>query len=291
MFDRVPTEIALRILHDVAESDREAGIALAQTCQVAYSIVTPILFRRVGVLQSNIARVERVLRRPDLASLVIELTVITLEDKWKPKEEIFAHLSNLEYLRATDDVVAIALSGLPPTARSSLRKLWFTKMESPFMMEIPSTVTHLCLPAILPIINRAPMKLIVQQVIKTVSVTHLACDFTHPDWHKIDLKPDHLVQSLCEIFETVGDRMQLVSLRFGGVVAPLLPDDWETVTIALASAIKDNDRAVHWMNKISAWYDERYCGGFYTEEMAALEDTMDGLDVWTETQALAEFLR
>jgi len=286
MFDVVPTEISIRILCDAAENDRAAGIALAQTCKPAYSIVTPILFRRVAMTDYNITQVESVLRRADLASFITELAIMMCEGEWNPGQKDFAHLSKLKAIHAPYKIVAIALSGLPPSARSSLGKLWFVTLESPFR-RIPSTVSHLCLPPTM-YFNEAPMSNIIQQVIETLSVTHLACDFTSSDLYLSNLQPEYLVQSLCEIFEAVGDRIESVSIRFGGTL--LEGGRWERFLEALRAGGEDNSRAAHWNHRIFLWRDERYFGDWFDEEMAALDDTLNGVDVWTEARPLVEFL-
>ena len=65
---------------------------------------------------------------------------------------------------------------------------------------------------------------------------------------------------------------------------------WERFTKALGSAIRDNDRTTHWNDRIYVWPNDRYFADWFNQETAALEDTMNGVDVWTEARPLAEYL-
>jgi len=291
MPERFPIELVGVILQEAVElfiaSDRHTVVSVALTAKFIYRLVRPILFRRLVVTQRNKDRISQLLRRNEINDLVLDLGFA--EDYWDPGPIAFT-LKNLRCLRGYTYWVDKMLEGLPPSSQSSLRKLQLWQTYPTDGVQIPPSVTHLCLYN--SVVEPPSPEQVMAWVAAIPALTHLGLDFVvfvNPDRlddSSLSLEPGELARELEMVFHTCGANLQQLSMR---LCINMSESRWQQILDALRVRARENSSGLELERKIRLWWDRRVPRSLSEDLAQSADYFLGGVDVWSEGRSLSEF--
>ena len=282
----LPIELVLEIFRHASEifvaSDRASAVALAKASRLAYTIVRPILLRRVAITDNNADAIDNLLLDTESAALILDFNITTGD--CDPMTLRIYNLTNIRCIRGIAVLVRKTIAQLPESGRASLFKiqLWDAGMHP-----IPPLITHLCLYSTA--VDDASLPRILECVNSTPSLTHLGCEFVvRTDSEGSLFQPETLVTCLRAILDAGGSQILQVAVRLCGhiVATDVL---WDAYLMALWAADIEEPSG-NWAHRVHLWRDVRCFNDSSDDVAASIADGMAGVDVWSEARPLQTLL-
>ena len=296
MPERLPAELVGAILQEAVElfvaSDRHTAVSIALTARFVYQLVRPILFRRLVMTHQNKAEIERLLRRNEINDLVLDLCFT--QSVWSPGP-IASAFTQLRCIRGYQDPVVNVLTGLSPSSQFTLHKLQLWRLLPISGLNIPPSVTHLCL--FNPEIDIPSSELaaaVAAWAAAIPALTHLGLelvvlvDADSSDDARLEPEPEELARGLEMAIQASGEHLQQLSIR---LCASVSESWWQRLLDALQVRTRESSTGLKMAQKIRLWRDERVPTSLHEDLVQSAEYFRGGIDVWSEGRPLSEFQR
>ena len=286
MFDSLPEELAIAIIVEAAEcfaaTDRASAVSLALTARYVYRMVRPILLRRVFVTKSYHHHVAEALTGAGVGPLVLDLTISFRE--WEPTLEVISCLENLRCIRGRPYVMSKAISLLLRSTRESLRDV--QSWSESLLPYVPRHVTHIC--AYIDRASNPLLECLLNWLSLAQFITHIGAELVDRRDLAFNFQPDAFVRELQRVLEAGGSRLQLVAFRICG--DPAGDSQWEQLLDALKSWSRGSAMtAIQADRRVALWRDQRSLMHLADDIEASLNDSLAGVDIWSEARILAEW--
>ena len=287
MLELLPTELAIAVIVEAAEyfaaTDRKSAVSLALTARYVYHIVRPILLRRVFISDSNCKKINDLLLTPGVGPLVLDLNIAAI--MWLPTPEVISCLTNLYCVHGVAMQLAKTISPLSQSARESLCELHIWS-DGIMISRVPSRVTRVCV--YLEQLGDPPLADLIMWLRAVPLITHIAAELVDAGDHAFYIPPEDLVQGLEQVLEIGGPHLQAIAIRICG--DPTDDDQWEPLLDTLKSWSRSSAMAaIRVDRRITLWRDRRRLSGVEEEMRAAIDDSMTGVDIWSNGRVLAEW--
>jgi len=285
MAERLAIELALMIFCEAAEtfvvSDYPSALALAQTSRIVYNHIRAIILRRVILTNHNARAIENLLLRSDSAALVLDSTLKANACQWKPPSWLFINLTNIRCLRGAEDLIDIAIGGLPTSARATLFKihLW----TSSLLTVSTENLTHISVYLTDVANDPEPFSPALQWVNSCSSLTHLGIELVSREDCEYNrfVESQQLMASLRTIFDAGGPRLREIAIRLCGEIYTTA-DNWAHYL----NRFRDASAIYGWDQRVRIWRDRRNFECIEEDIEAGIVDAAAGIDVWSEALPL-----
>ena len=282
----LPTELVIAIIVEAAElfvaDDRATVLSLAIAGRYIFTLVRPILLRRVFITDANHLQVNDVLANRQAGALVLDLNIAS--NLWKATPEAVNCLKNLSCIRGISDTIEIFISLLPVLDRAPLRdvQLW----DEALIQDMPVTVTHVCLYA--GELHDPPLDYMVSWLRSMSSITHIGVEIVSRRDNPINLAPEDLARGLATVLVSGGLRLQRIAVRVCGELSNDRP--WELLLAVLKSWSSTSEMvAMQADRRVALWRDRRIFEDWKDDVQAGIDDPLAGTDIWASASLLAEW--
>jgi len=287
MLESLPTELAIAVIVEAAQhfaaTDRGSAVSLALTASFVYRIVKPILLRRVFISSSNYKKIDSLLLTPGVGPLILDLNIAGTS--WIPTPEVISGLKNLCCIRGAPYDLDKTIALLPQSARESLHEVqsW---SDSVFLSYVPPRVTRVCV--YFDRLGDPPLGGLIKWLHAVPLITHIGAELVDIEDHAFNIPPEDLVQGLEQVLKTGGSRLQTVAIRICG--DPTNDDQWEHLLDKLRSwSWGSAMTAIRADQRVALWRDRRRLHSIDEDVRAAIDDSVTGVDIWSEARILAEW--